>query len=128
MNLPSERYRYIDQHHRQLAKIARMGHQNVGRGAVVVFSDTSRTGPHHWSGTAYPYFMEDCLTRRLIHDVWLRNDPSQRAEVLAGFIREVSRYNPLRGMVVVFLSVTGAVRSCHVPLNGPREHTSTAAV
>lgn len=127
MTFPNARDRYIDEYQQELARVAELGYRNIGRGAVVVFSDRDVTAPHHWSGTVYSYFIEDWLVRRLIHDVWLRNGPARRADVLAEFIQQVSTYDPTRGMVVVFLSVSGEVRSCRVRFDDLDEKASPVA-
>ncbi len=127
MTFPNARDRYIDEHQQELASVAGLGYRNIGRGAVVVFAESDVTAPDHWSGTVYSYFIQDGLVRRLIHDVWLRNEPARRAEVLAEFIQEVSTYDPSKGMVVVFLSVTGEVRSCRVPFDDSDEKPSPVA-
>jgi hypothetical protein len=70
--------------------------------------------------------MEDCLLRRLIHDVWLRKNPAERTDIVESFIRKVSTYDPATGMIVAFLSASGAADFRHVTFTEREQQPSTA--
>lgn len=109
MTLPRTDHPSLERHERRLARVAALGYRNTGRGAVVIFSDVQGIcRSRDWRGTEHPYFLEDCLLRRLVHDIWLRNSPDRR-ETLSKLVHQMSTYDPSEGMVVVVLSPDGGV-------------------
>lgn len=125
---PPIRHRSLDTKQHRLAQVAHLGHQNTGRGAVVLFSDVQRNcTSDRWLGTEYPYFVEDCLLRRLIQDVWLRNCPVRCRTILSDLVQKISSYDPASGMIVVVLSASGEICIRHVCFERANSLASSAA-